>query len=147
MSDKVIEACVPNFMASNDDSGIVSLHWRFERGGVLVVLGGDDLAHLSIKASPDEQYSMNGEDVPIDRSLRDKIIAAIRNLYPKDDWQPTHRHYKGGLYRVLFEATHTEGGEELVIYQHESGKAWARPKDEFYSQAPDGTRRFQLLTP
>lgn len=39
------------------------------------------------------------------------------------------RHYKGGLYEVLFCATHTETGEEMVVYQalYEKRKCFCRP--------------------
>ena len=43
-----------------------------------------------------------------------------------------YRHYKGGLYRVINIATHTETEEVLVIYKGiESNKIWARPKGIF----------------
>lgn len=58
-----------------------------------------------------------------------------------------YRHYKGGLYQVLGEATHTENQESLVIYKDSNGKIWARPKDDFYGNVKvSGTliKRFKL---
>lgn len=43
------------------------------------------------------------------------------------DWRPTHRHYKGGEYRVICEAKHTERQGMLIIYEDEFGNIWARP--------------------
>ena len=43
-----------------------------------------------------------------------------------------YRHFNGGMYRVLANATHTETGDKLVIYRDEtSGKVWARPYEMF----------------
>ena len=51
-----------------------------------------------------------------------------------------YRHYKGGIYKVLCIAAHTENNDELVIYKDEvKRKIWARPKAMFM----DG--RFQPL--
>jgi cyclomaltodextrinase len=40
-----------------------------------------------------------------------------------------YRHFKGGLYEVVGEATHTETLDKLVIYRalYGEGQVWARP--------------------
>ncbi len=73
-----------------------------------------------------------------------------------------YRHFKGHLYEVLFEGTHTETGETLVIYKAlytdakvRYGQVFARPKEHFMGQAecPDGpykgtkTQRFLFIKP
>lgn len=81
------------------------------------------------------------------------LLAGIRALrsaamsdQPRDRAElrkPTHRHYKGGLYRALFEATHTETDEVFVVYEAcASGTKWMRPKPMFYGSLDDGTVRF-----
>jgi hypothetical protein len=59
-----------------------------------------------------------------------------------------YRHYKGGFYRVIGTATHTETQEELVIYEGIDGRVWARPRDMFFEEVEvDGKKvpRFQRL--
>lgn len=47
-----------------------------------------------------------------------------------------YRHYKGGMYEVLGEATHTETRDTCVVYRHiESGEMYVRPKLVFLSPA------------
>lgn len=61
-----------------------------------------------------------------------------------------YRHYKGGLYRFLHEALHTDNEAELVIYESlQDGRRWARSKVEFFGsvETPEGTiSRFTLTT-
>ncbi len=66
----------------------------------------------------------------------------------------TYQHFKGGLYKVLTTAIHSETGELLIIYQNieDSSKIWARPKDLFLSEVdhtkyPEVSqkRRFTLI--
>lgn len=60
----------------------------------------------------------------------------------------THRHYKGGLYRVISIGPHTETNEEMVIYVHlfpHQVRVYPRPASVFFSNTADGTPRFQRL--
>ena len=66
-----------------------------------------------------------------------------------------YRHFKGGLYRIVTIAQHTETSEGLVIYRSEEdpSKVWARPVVNFLSPVdkvkyPDATQelRFELVT-
>lgn len=60
----------------------------------------------------------------------------------------THEHYKGGFYRVIGEARHSETEEWLVVYEQLWPKArglWVRPREMFHGQLEDGTIRFKPL--
>lgn len=60
----------------------------------------------------------------------------------------THRHYKGGLYRVIGTALHTETQEQVVVYQHiwpHEQRLFVRPLEMFFENLPDGTPRFRKL--
>ncbi len=55
---------------------------------------------------------------------------------------PTHRHYKGGLYTLLGEATHTETEEPMAVYMSADGRLWVRPLAMFLDEVvlESGTR-------
>ncbi len=60
-----------------------------------------------------------------------------------------YKHYKGGEYKILALAKHSESLEEMVVYQNiqEPEKIWARPLDLFLQPVEqDGKElvRFQL---
>lgn len=43
-----------------------------------------------------------------------------------------YQHYKGGIYKVIGVARHSESLEELVVYQHlDDGELWVRPAKMF----------------
>lgn len=58
---------------------------------------------------------------------------------------PTHRHYKGGFYCKLFDATHSETEELMTVYLTADGRPFVRPKAMFDDTLPDGQRRFAPL--
>ena len=46
-----------------------------------------------------------------------------------------YKHFKGGIYKVIAIAKHTETEEELVVYVNlDNDKTWARPYDMFNSK-------------
>ncbi len=61
----------------------------------------------------------------------------------------THRHFKGGLYRYLGEARHSETQEAMVVYEHlwprEPGW-YVRPAEMFHGVTADGVVRFAPLS-
>lgn len=63
-----------------------------------------------------------------------------------------YRHFKGGEYRVLGMATHTETGERMVIYEDAyepvvGRRFWTRPLSRWNEPAPDGQPRFVEMPP
>lgn len=64
----------------------------------------------------------------------------------------THQHYKGGYYKFIGVAIHTETNEDVVVYEHfwpNKKGLYVRPKKMFFGfvKLPDGTwvRRFQPI--
>jgi hypothetical protein len=60
----------------------------------------------------------------------------------------THRHYKGGLYRLIGAARHSETEEPMIVYEHlwphERG-LWVRRAHLFTDTLADGRPRFEAL--
>lgn len=62
----------------------------------------------------------------------------------------THVHYKGGIYRVIGTAKHTETEEKLVVYEHlfpHEKSLFVRPEAMFYGTLEDGSLRFAPIKP
>ena len=58
-----------------------------------------------------------------------------------EDFKPTHRHRKGGLYQELMRGRLEKDLTPVVIYRAEDGSVWVRSEAEF----DDG--RFTRVTP
>lgn len=58
-----------------------------------------------------------------------------------------YRHFKGGEYRVIGIARHSETGEDLVIYQSISDqKIWARPLTMFFEEVEKEGQKIPRFT-
>jgi hypothetical protein len=55
-------------------------------------------------------------------------------------WTPTHRHRKGGFYRLICYGTNEQDRTAVAIYDDADGTVWVRPALEF----DDG--RFDLVS-
>lgn len=58
----------------------------------------------------------------------------------------TYKHFKGGIYKIIEFAYHSETQEEMIVYQSPKGDIWVRPKsmwNEIIDQK--GTLRFTLM--
>lgn len=57
-----------------------------------------------------------------------------------------YKHYKGGTYKVISLATHTEQNQILVIYKSLNfGSVYARPLEQWNQLTESGEKRFELL--
>lgn len=58
-------------------------------------------------------------------------------------------HYKGGVYTVLHQGTHSETGEDVIIYRNDAdNRIWVRPLTMFYDSVEydgDVVNRFDAL--
>jgi len=59
------------------------------------------------------------------------------------DISGSYRHFKGGIYRVVGVARHSETEEELVVYESPAGDLWVRPKAMFFGMAVVDGREVQ----
>jgi hypothetical protein len=61
-----------------------------------------------------------------------------------------YRHYKGNFYQVIDTATHSETGEEMVVYRDlKDMKLWVRPRRMFLEDVlVDGIKvpRFKYIS-
>ena len=57
-----------------------------------------------------------------------------------------YRHFKGGLYRLLSVARHSETEEWMIVYESlENGGVWVRPANMWNERTANGKRRFQFI--
>jgi hypothetical protein len=73
--------------------------------------------------------------VAVDKATLSEMIDMIPE---QQGWRPTHRHYKGGLYRVIARGKIEADLSPVVIYDNENGETWVRPENDFYSSIDCG---------
>ena len=60
-----------------------------------------------------------------------------------------YRHFKGNEYEVLFTATHSETGEQMVVYRalYGEGGVWVRPASMWNETVERDGMTFSRFTP
>jgi len=58
-----------------------------------------------------------------------------------------YRHYKGGLYELVCEATLESDLTPMVVYRAANGTVWIRPKEVFFQQIEVDGKTVQRFTP
>lgn len=60
------------------------------------------------------------------------------------------KHYKGGIYKILYDALDSTTLEKVIVYQdmRDQKKIWVRPEKEWSEVIPQegSIKRFELLT-
>ncbi len=84
----------------------------------------------------DDDASMTGGPEAGARYQVGECVKAIKALSPVPTWTPTHRHYKGGLYREIMRCEGADGDDlvPVVIYENEVGRRFARDAAVFDGQ-------------
>jgi len=57
------------------------------------------------------------------------------------------RHYKGGLYELVCEATLESDLSTMIVYRSANGSIWTRPKDVFFELVEVDGVKVQRFTP
>ncbi|PTX56325.1 hypothetical protein C8N43_0980 [Litoreibacter ponti] len=67
------------------------------------------------------------------RALLSRVWGPAPHAITSDQaWQATHRHKKGGLYRVIHHGVLEADRSAVVIYDDPDGTVWVRDHAEFY---------------
>lgn len=57
-----------------------------------------------------------------------------------------YRHYKGGLYELVCEATQESDHTPMIVYRAHNGSLWTRPKAVFFEQIEVDGKTVQRFT-
>ncbi|MGZ5201482.1 MAG: DUF1653 domain-containing protein [Telluria sp.] len=58
-----------------------------------------------------------------------------------------YRHYKGGLYEFVCEATLESDHTPLIVYRAANGTVWVRPKSVFFELVEVGGKQVPRFAP
>jgi hypothetical protein len=61
--------------------------------------------------------------------------------------QQRFKHYKGGLYELVCEATLESDLSTVIVYRAANGTIWCRPKDVFFEVIEVDGIKVQRFTP
>ncbi|MFZ6749667.1 DUF1653 domain-containing protein [Undibacterium sp. Ren11W] len=75
---------------------------------------------------------------PVPAAKTSKKAASRPQLY---------RHYKGGIYELVCEATQESDLTPVIVYRSHNGSVWTRPKDVFFEMVEVNGVMLQRFTP
>lgn len=107
-----------------------------------------DLGKKDGDRCPAKQISFMGQEHTCPNDFINNTVNEVRDM---EEIRPgRYRHFKGGEYRVLFMARHSETEEWMVVYQALYGERglWVRPASNWCEEVErDGVirKRFQYL--
>ncbi|MFZ6773674.1 DUF1653 domain-containing protein [Undibacterium sp. SXout7W] len=78
--------------------------------------------------------------------------AQMKPVNPVFGSQPSgqvqrYRHYKGGIYELVCEATQESDLSPVIVYRSHNGSIWTRPKAVFFEQIMINGKSVQRFTP
>jgi Protein of unknown function (DUF1653) len=98
----------------------------------------EDFSHIFNSTMKDEETTMSRKQPnpgppqkPGKRPTPPKNPPLAPATHDAREWKPTHRHNKGGKYRILHVGTLESDLTPVVIYQALDGTIWVRPSAEF----------------
>jgi DNA polymerase-3 subunit epsilon len=83
--------------------------------------------------------------------LREHVLGAAQkpSVKPKQSkagTQVLYRHYKGGIYEFVCEATQEADLQPAIVYRAPDGSLWIRPKSVFFEMIDVGGKTIQRFT-
>lgn len=58
-----------------------------------------------------------------------------------------YRHYKGGLYELVCEATLESDHSPMIVYRAANGSVWIRPREVFFETVEVGGKQVPRFAP
>lgn len=96
----------------------------------------EDWDDLTVFRAGTIDFPSRGCNVRFEKVLEWK--AACAAIGPQVTMGGLYRHYKGGLYSTICDATEEATLRSVIVYRHqESNAVWTRPRADFFSVAND----------
>jgi hypothetical protein len=110
------------------------------------VINPAEALKLKFFEAAEELRKLRGVNASLSEALKNRIIVALADA-KAPAWEPTHKHYKGTLYRVTGVRMDAEFEEliEKVEYDDADGEKFVLSKDRFNSLIGSGKPRYEFI--
>jgi hypothetical protein len=110
------------------------------------VINPAEALKLKFFEAAEELRKLRDVNASLTDALKNRIIVALADA-KAPAWEPTHRHYKGKLYRVTGVRMDAEFEEliEKVEYDDADGEKFVLSKDRFNSLIGSGRPRYEFI--